>query len=193
MIAIALVVVPSAQSVLGLRTKEEASKLAGAVRAMYGEAVLSGKTCRLVFDLEESTYWPECAAGRVQIREKEESLRGARVEDDRRDFARTDLQAQAMAQLENHSAFSAHESRMVGRRELPEGIYFDSVWSRHQPEPYTAGQAFLYFFSHGETERAYIYLAREDDDVFTVVVDPVTGRTRVFGERIEIPREELAR
>lgn len=82
---------------------------------------------------------------------------------------------------------------MVKKRELPDDVYFDSVWSQHQPEIYTAGTAFLYFFPHGETERAYIYLARDEDDVFTVVVDPVTGRTKVFGERIEIPRKELSR
>lgn len=193
MILIALVVIPSAQSVLGVQAKEEASKLAGAIRAMYGEAVLSKRTCRIVFDLEESTYWPECAQGRVRIGEKEESLRGARVEEDRRDFARTDLQAMAMQELERKTAFSPIEGRMVERRELPDDVYLDSVWSKHQPEVYTAGQAFLYFFPHGETERAYIYLARDEDDVFTVVVDPVTGRTRVYGERIEIPREELSR
>lgn len=192
-IAIALVVVPSAQSVLGLRAKEEASKLAGAIRAMYGEAVLGGKTCRLVFDLEEGAYWPECAEGRVAIQEKEESIRGARVERDRRDMARTDLQAMAMQELESKTAFSPYEGRMVAKRQLPDEVYFESVWTRHQPEPYSSGTAFLYFFPHGETERAYLYLARDEDDVFTVVVDPVTGRTRVFGEKIEIPREELSR
>lgn len=192
-IAIALVVVPSAQSVLGIRAREEASKLAGAIRAMYSEAVLSGRTCRLVFDLEESAYWPECAQGRVRIGEKEESLRGVRVEEDRRGFARTDLQELAMEELESKSAFSAVESRMVKRRELPDDVYLDAVWAKHQPEVYTGGTAFLYFFPHGETETAYIYLARNEDDVFTVIVDPITGRTQVLGERIEVPREELAR
>jgi len=192
-IAIALVVVPSAQSALGLQTREAASKMAAAIRAMYGESVLSGRTCRLVFDLEEGAYWPECAEGRVRIVQMEESRRGQRYEAERRDRARNDLQAQAMQEIEAKSSFSALESRMVRRQELPEGVRFASVWTRHQPEPYTAGTAFLYFFPHGETERAYIHVARGDDDVYTVVVDPVTGRTRVLGERIEVPREELRR
>ena len=98
-----------------------------------------------------------------------------------------------MEELENKSAFSAVESRMVKRRELPDDVYLDAVWAKHQPEVYTGGTAFLYFFPHGETETAYIYLARNEDDVFTVIVDPITGRTQVLGERIEVPREELAR
>lgn len=192
-IAIALVVIPSAQSVLGLRAKEAASKMAAAIRAMYGESVLSGRTCRLVFDLDERAYWPECAEGRVRIQEMEESRRGQRYEEERRDRARNDLQAQAMQEVEAKSAFTAFEGKMVRRQELPDGVYFDSVWTRHQPEPYSAGTAFLYFFPHGETERAYIHVARDEDDVFTVIVDPVTGRTRVLGERVEVPRQELRR
>jgi len=192
-IAIALVVIPSAQSVLGVRLREEASRLAGAIRAMYAEAALAGKTCRLVFDLDEGAYWPECAEGRVAIEQKEESLRGARIERERRSFARNELQEAAMQEIESRRSFNTHEGRMVARRDLPDDVYFDAVWTRHQPEPYGSGTAYLYFFPHGETERAYLYLARDEDDVYTVVVDPVTGRARVYGERIEIPREELRR
>src|SRR5690606_4942757 len=64
---LAAVVVPSIEAAFGVKTREEAGKVAGSIRAMYGESVLSGRTCRLVFDLESRAYWPECAQGRVAV------------------------------------------------------------------------------------------------------------------------------
>jgi len=189
---VALVVVPSIEAAFGVRTREEAARLAGAIRAMYGESVLSGNTCRLVFDLDEGVYWPECARGRVAVVGAEESVRGARVEEGKDFFVGTEEQEQARRQVMERSAFAGFTSGLAPRRQLPEPVILDAVWSQHQPEPYTAGTAFLYFFPNGQTERAYIYVG-DETDTYTIVVNPMTGRTRVLPERVEIPREELRR
>lgn len=191
-IAIAFVVVPAAQSALGVRTREATAKVAGTIRAMYGEAVMKGSTCRLVFDLEDGAYWPECAQGRVRIAAREEGIRGGRVEERKRDLPGTQEEKEAREEIEAKTAFSPHEGA-VKRQMLPEGVHFESVWAQHQTEPYTHGTAYLYFFPQGLTQKAYIHVGRDDDDVFTLIVDPVTGRTRVHGERIKVPEKELRR
>jgi general secretion pathway protein H len=192
-VAIAFVVIPAAQSALGVRTREATSKVAGSIRAMYGEAVLQGATCRLVFDLDEGAYWPECAQGRVRVASKEESVRGARVEPRSRDFPGTEEEAQAREEIAAKTSFSAHEGQLAKRQSLPEGVHFGSVWTQHQAEPYTSGTSYLYFFPHGQTQKAFIHVERNEDDIFTVVVDPVTGRTRVLPQKVDVPAKELRR
>lgn len=185
-VAMAMAVVPSIEGVMGVKTREEVGKIAGSIRAMYGEAALSGSTCRIVFDLDEGAWWPECGQGRVRVSRKEESRRGARVEEKARDLAVTDEEKAAREQVESKKAFSSREAALVPVRRLPEGTTFDGVWTQHQTETYTKGTAYLYFFPHGQSERAYIWVAH-GDDVYTVVVDPMTGRTKVAGEKLRVP------
>lgn len=189
-VAMAVAVVPSIEGVMGVKTREEVGKIAGSIRAMYGEAALSGSTCRLVFDLDEGAWWPECGPGRVRIARKEESRRGARVEEKVRDLAVTDEEKAAREQVDSKKAFGSHESALAPVRRLPEGTVFDGVWTQHQTEAYTSGTAYLYFFPHGQTERAYIWVGH-GDDVYTVVVDPMTGRTKVAGEKLRVPDREM--
>src|SRR5215510_1198531 len=84
-------VVISVGAILGTKAKSTAAELAGVVRSLYDTAGLSGKTCRLVFQLpgprqdEKTRYWAECAAGNVTTRrDRDEFLR----EEQRRDRER---------------------------------------------------------------------------------------------------------
>lgn len=182
---LAMVVVPAVQSAMGVKLREEAGKVGGTIRAMYGESALSGRTCRVVFDLDEAAYWPECAAGKVAIQKREESIRGARVVEV--DDLLAGDQDDEILRMEQRNAFSRFESGLAPRRSLPDGVEFEKVWTEHQEEPYVSGQAFLYFFPQGRTEEAYVYLT-DGDDTYTVIVSPITGRTRAEAERVELPR-----
>ena len=76
-------VVMSINSVFGANAKKATSEIAATVRAMYQEAALSGRTCRMTFELPESenekiVYRTECAEGAVTTsRDRDEALRGA--------------------------------------------------------------------------------------------------------------------
>lgn len=192
LVLVAMVAIPSIEAAFGVKTREEVAKVAGSVRAMYGESVLSGRTCRLVFDLGERSFWPECAEGRIAVKAEEESIRGKRVEEEKRDLGGTDEEVAARELVEKKNAFSAYQANLAPKRQLPEGVEFESVWTQHQTEPYTEGQAYLYFFPNGQSERAYLYVT-DGSDTYTIIVNPMTGRTRVEPEKIEVPdsaREE---
>lgn len=183
----ALIVVPAIEGAMGVKTREEAGRIAGAVRAMYGEAALSGKTCRLAIDIDEGAWWPECAEGKVAIRRVEESTRGARVEEKvDQVFGGADEDA-ARKQVEARKAFAAYEAGLAPRVKLPDRVKVGGVWTQHQTEVYTKGTAYLYFFPHGQTETAYLYLTDDGEDTYTIRVDPMTGRTRVDAEKIPVP------
>lgn len=190
LVLVAAIAVPSLEAVFGVKTREEVTRVAGSIRAMYGESVLSGRTCRLVFDLEEKAYWPECAEGTVRVAAKEESLRGQRVEEKARDFRGTEDEKQARSEVEAKNAFAAYGADLAPRRNLREGVSFESVWTQHQTEPYTKGKAYLYFFPGGRSERAYLHVG-DGSDTWTIIVSPATGRTRVLPEKVPVPSKEL--
>ena len=50
------------------------------------------------------------------------------------------------------------------------------------------GQAYLYFFPQGYTERAQIYVS-SGSTVYTLKVQPLTGKVKVAPEELELPRD----
>ena len=80
-----------------------------------------------------------------------------------------------------HAAFPE-----IPKTELGGAVKFADVWVQHQPERYTSGKAYLYFWPSGLTEEASIHLA-QSDDVYSLVVSPLTGRVKVSGTRVDAP------
>jgi len=90
MLLVTLTVV-SADAITGQKAKSATGELAGTIRSLYDTASLTGRTCRLVFDLpgerdEDGAVKvsAECAQGAVTTsRDREEVLRQAKVDSDK--------------------------------------------------------------------------------------------------------------
>jgi general secretion pathway protein H len=199
-------------AITGAKAKASAAELAGVIRSLYDTAALSGKTCRLVFELADpkaeeasSSYRAECAAGNVTTsRDREELLREESKEredakrntgrDTRKNFSRgangepglDELMAQEEGRVENAARFSAFTAEEVKPRSLPGGVTV-SVWTRHQHDAVEKGVAYLYFFPQGYTEKAQLYV-RQGDNVWTLTIAPLTGKVEIVGEALEVPR-----
>jgi len=189
------VAIPALSAVTRAALRQKSGQLAGGIRALYGAAAIAGHTCRLVLDLDANAYWSECAKGEVRLsREGERSQNGARV-------ASKDEELQQQAQgrenlseeererlaLLQKSAFA--ESSDVPKTELGGSVKFTDAWVQHQPERYSTGKAFIYFWPSGLTEEASIHLA-QGDDVYSLIVSPLTGRVKIAGERIDAPGQK---
>lgn len=193
----------------GSDARQAAGELAGTIRSVYDTAALSGKTCRIVFELplqregdDESdgqvVYRAECAASAVTTsRDRDEELKRVGDADADRsagrarkygtgDAALKDLFAAEERRVENAANFSEFTSEEVQPRKFPSNVRVH-VWTRHQQKPATSGKAFLYFFPQGFTEKAHVYV-RQGDNVWTIAVSPLTGKTVVHGEELEVPR-----
>ena len=96
-----------------------------------------------------------------------------------------DLAAQEKERVEAAATYAAFTSPEVPRRELPGSVRV-SVWTRHQRAASESGLASLYFFPQGFTERAMVFIS-QGSNVWTVTVSPLTGKTAVIGERLEVP------
>ncbi|HZI09267.1 MAG TPA: prepilin-type N-terminal cleavage/methylation domain-containing protein [Myxococcus sp.] len=204
-------------SITGAKARGSAGELAGTIRSLYDSAALRGKTCRMVFEIpdpksedEPTKYHAECAeagvttardrdtALREQNREREqEARRGgtAAPGEQRRNYlvsSGSDLpSAQELlegekSRVESAARFSSFTSEEVPVRELPPDVKV-SVWTRQQREPVESGVAYLYFFPQGYTEKAFVFV-RQGDNVWTLDVQPLTGKVQIANEALEVPR-----
>jgi general secretion pathway protein H len=201
--------VVSIGALTGTKAKAAAGELGGTIRSLYDTASLSGKTCRLVFQLpgpkEEAvgvTYRAECAASGLTTRkDRDEELKDAdrdEREKDRRKESDTrfrsfgsstptlqDLLAVEKERVDGAAKYAEYSSPEISPHELPASVQV-SVWTRHQRDPVKSGPAYLYFFPQGYTEKAYVYV-RQGSNVWTLVVSPLTGKTTVVAEELEVP------
>jgi general secretion pathway protein H len=192
MLAIA---VPALSAVTRAQLRQKSGQLAGGVRSMYGAAAIGGHTCRIVFDLDANTYWSECAKGNVRLsREGEQSQNGARVATREEEMLAEAQQRDGMSEEDRERAALAQQSAFAASNDIPKtelgsAVRFADVWVQHQPERYSAGRAFLYFWSSGLTEEASIHLA-QGDDVYSLIVSPLTGKVKIVGERADAPGQK---
>lgn len=194
----------------GAKAKESASELANAIRTLYDTAALTGKTCRLVFQLPEvredegAVSWhAECAKGGITAGAKrDDELRDARDKEKDKDrlkkderFRRLDsdgapsvqeLMAREKDRVEEQSKFTSFASDDINERTLPSNVRVQ-VWTAKQRDPAKTGPAYLYFFPQGFTERAMVFV-RQGSNVWTITVSPLTGKTAVVSEELEVPR-----
>jgi general secretion pathway protein H len=182
------VAIPALSAVTRAQLRQRTGQLAGGIRALYGSAAIGGHTCRLVMDLDVNAYWSECAKANVRLsREGERSQNGARIASRTEELQPRDAMSEEdreKLELAQKSAFAP--SPDIPKTELGGPVRFADVWVQHQPERYTTGKSFLYFWSSGLTEEASIHLA-QGDDVYSLIVSPLTGRVRIVSDRADAP------
>jgi general secretion pathway protein H len=196
----------SVGAITGSKAKAATGELAGTIRYLYDTASLTGKTCRLVFNLPSQRdedakvqYWAECASGNIATsRDREAELKEATQERDDRakgkepvgefkdDSAFSELMAREENRVEDRAKFSDYTDEQVEKREFPTAVRV-SVWTRHQKNETKDGLAYLYFFPQGFTERSMVKI-RQGDNTWTIKISPLTGKANVVAEDVEIPR-----
>jgi general secretion pathway protein H len=176
-------VVPAVASLAGSNARQASGELAGTLRYLFDTAAMRHATCRMALDLTARTYSAECAPSVVGVSREaggvgdEEAL--AERFPDERDAERRRLLAR--------TRFGGFSDRLLARRELPGRTAIRSVRVEGRARPVTEGTAYVHFFPGGQAERAFIEVA-EGDTLYTVVVEPFTGRARVAHGAVEADR-----
>jgi general secretion pathway protein H len=171
---------PALGSLTGADARAAAGRLSGAMRFMFDTAALRHPTCRLALDLDERAWWPECTPGAATIgsddQESDEDLErrfpGERGAELRRLLAK--------------SAFGSFADRLAEKRALPGSARFGAVRVEGRREA-DSGIVYVHFFPGGQAQRAYVPIV-DGNNLYTVVVEPFTGRARVAIGRVE-PKE----
>jgi general secretion pathway protein H len=182
------VAIPALSAITRAQLRQKSGQLAGAIRSLYGSAAIGGHTCRLAFDLDANAYWSECAKTNVRLdREGERSQNGARIPDQEE----SPQVREAMSEEDREKLELAQKSAFTPTADIPKtdlggSVKFTDIWVQHQPERYTTGKSFLYFWSSGLTEEASIHVS-QGDDVYSLIVAPLTGRVKIVADRVDAP------
>lgn len=176
----AAVAAPAVQSITGANARKAAGELAGTMRVLFDTAALRHSTCRLAIDLDARAFWAECAPGPAGAapadgRDDDEAL-AERFSDESDPEIRRMLAG---------SKFDVFTDRLVKRTELPGKASFGPVHLEGRRDAQEGGTAYVYFFPGGQAQKAWVPVV-DGDNLFTVVTEPFTGRTRVAAGKVEV-------
>jgi len=196
LIVVALIAILSGSVIYGSgmlsssRLRGASSLIASGVRLGLARANTTGHACRLTLDLDTDKVLLEEASGSVMLRDKKAPAGGAQAA----------TQAEQQAKADGDRILEGpHAPRATFRpipsfadtpsgRELGSGVDLAQVQTEHDEDPVTSGRGYIYFWPGGLTERAYIQLKRAGgEDALTVVVSPLTGRTKIEKGLVDLP------
>lgn len=172
---------PALGTLTGANAREAAGRLAGGMRYLFDTAALRHTTCRLALDLDGDAWWAECtpsatAIGRTEDESEAELERrfpGEKAADVRKLLAKTE--------------FGGFSDRLVAKKTtLPGNAKFGAVHVEGRREV-DSGVVYVHFFAGGQAQRAYVPVA-DGNNLYTVVVEPFSGRARVVVGKAE-PKE----
>ncbi len=87
--------------------------------------------------------------------------------------------------------FQRLEGKRFEPRELPGGTKIVAVYTAHTQGRQEEGTQYLFFWPGGMTERAVVQVADADGTTFSIVVHPLTGKTRIESVPVE-PEADLS-
>ena len=168
---------PALGSLTGADARKAAGQLAGAMRFMFDTASLTHSKCRVALDLEKRAWSKECKAGgggavragQEDAADLERRFPGEKNAELRSLLARTE--------------FGAYDAAAAQPFELPGSAKFGPV--RVEGRRAAESGVVMIYFSPGRAERAYIPIV-DGDNVYTIVVEPFTGRARVVVGNVEV-------
>ena len=194
MIAVA---VPSLNAVTGARLRETTNVMAGAIRDTFSRSAMSGRSNRLVMDMEAQAWWIEETEGVARVKSvKERADRDGKVRLDAADERIEDIELdtddpkeQAKLALYTGPAFKPVDGEWGKPQKLPSEVRFKRIWIEHLDEAVVGGSTALYFYPGGYTEEALITLTddEEGERTLTLAVQSLTGEVFVENEEPRIP------
>jgi general secretion pathway protein H len=194
--------------------RSSASRLQGSMRFLFDRASTTGKTHRLVLDLEGARYWAEVSDDKFYSPRDSESPEALRrretleAEEDEEAAARREKAAQEaesrygsgssakdssfdMSKLEvgefkpKRARFAAFKDLVLKPVKLKNTV-LRSVYTPRVDEPLTTGRAYIYFYPLGQTEQSIVTLSDKDGEtIYSLVAHPVTGRVKIYSEEIK--------
>lgn len=191
------VLVPALSNIMMFEQRAAARELSMLYEQLHDEAILRNKSFRIEFDLLDHSYQVQEGSPEVLVftdadaRERFEEREEERLEEmgplERKEY----LEKQGFSSVEGRG--------LGGKVTLPENTRFRSVYTPQYEDPVepptedeledrnVVTKAYSYVFSSGFAEAAVIQLVDVDDEDegFTIVVDPLSGRIGFHTELID--------
>jgi prepilin-type N-terminal cleavage/methylation domain-containing protein len=180
--------------------KSGCNQLLSAARFAYNRALIRGTTVRLSFTIPGNALAIEETHGRVTLARATDERRLAGAEANKNRGADVDPWQAAKARLQDTfkpslgaSSFGALEDNYgnittkysyiaLGRR-----ARIVKLITPHDLEPLESGKGSIFFFPGGLTEHAVVQLSDGADTIYSVEIQALTGRGRVYTKAYEPP------
>ncbi len=169
------------------RARSSAMRVASTFRWAYVHALTTGRTTRVSFPMGGSDIIVEDTddAHTLDIRDP---FRAGGAADIEADAVRTARQMTDLRPRTPRASFRRLPERVFHARALEQGVTFTRLYSQHDAEPREEGTGHVYFFSGGQTERAVIHVRSARGEIFSVMLNALTGRAEVFDRPVEPPQ-----
>jgi prepilin-type N-terminal cleavage/methylation domain-containing protein len=202
LVVMAIIVLITGVTIYGLRRvrktdlRNDANTLRSALAAAFDRSTATGADHRVVIDLEQQAYRIESCEGKLKLRRTSDEAHAdelAKLEQQRQEL----LAAEA-AQKASSSGIPAPAGLIPVGQSAPvacvpvkgpagrlvrmttnKGIRIRKVRVAHLEKPATEGKVTVHFFSPGYAERSVIEVGDENDNVYTLVVHPLTGQVQI--------------
>jgi general secretion pathway protein H len=207
MIAVALVAMLSVGMFMGLgglstaRLRQSSTSIVNAIRLAYNHANATSRPTRLVFDFEARTISIEDSPGRMLVQsgdrtggaEAATDIERAVVAESEKILDGPRAPRASFAPVGKILGFEYDEQVGTAQKHLGEGIFFRQIEVGHEDVAVTEDRVYLYFWPGGQTERASIQIQKgkgdaDDDDVLSIIVSPLTGKTQIVSGRRDMVR-----
>jgi general secretion pathway protein H len=172
-VVVAAAAAPAVESITGASARKSAGELAGAMRTLFDTAELSHASTRLAIDLDARAWWAECAAVRVGLSRDPEPR-----SDEELASRFPDEKDEEMRRLLAKDRFGPCGGRAIKKVELKGRTGFGDVRIEGRRDAVTEGVAYVNFFPGGRAQRAVVPVV-DGDHVYSIVLEPMTGRARV--------------
>lgn len=177
--------------------KNETMRLTSAIQYTWSRAAMNNAQYRMVFDLDEGSYRTEVTDAPV-VRDSDGS-------DEESDEFISEEAREAKEREEESGAFGSGDKEMFNVNKKPtyetikdselkprvlrDPLRFEQVIPCNREEPITEGTAAIHFYPNGFQEPAIIILSNGENRYYSLKTEPLTGRVKIFSERIEKTEE----
>lgn len=161
------IMIPNMTSVFRASLDSYARKAANLFREARDYAILTNRVVRIQFDLDKQEYWVEDAPAAVLLPKKNDVAYEDMSDEEKEKEAKRQKQFQMTKGL---------TKKKTG---IPNGLRIQAVLSPRSQKAITEGTADIYYFPHGIAEAAVVHLEDLEGNKRSLVIHPVTGKTRV--------------
>ncbi|MFH1018155.1 MAG: type II secretion system protein [Pseudomonadota bacterium] len=181
---------PKVSNMTGINLRNGATGVAGFVRAAYEHSVMRHQKIRIRFDLERRLYWAESYEEPPTIPLLDEDTKLDKI---MQDFEKRDEHMRELSddekKAEDELRYKKLDAPNLKPKALPQSIHFKGVYTASEGKSVETGVPWVDLSPGGFVQKTIIYVLNDRDDAYSVILEPLGGRTRV--EKGELRPDEV--
>jgi len=182
--------------------RSDSGRLAGSIRYIFTLSAAQNKYYRLVINIDDGKYWAEYSDNPFLLSlERTKVIDGAAdktAEEERKERREREKQnlggftaAPAIPRMPEPGWTKVKGTDSLEEISLSSGTKIEGIFTTHQTDLFTQGEAQIYFFPGGRMESFIIYLTDGDDNIYSLEGMPLTGKVKIHDQKIDIPPEYM--